>query len=711
MSSLFNIRLLHRLARQYGIQTAYYDVNHRRQQAPLESLTAVLQSLGAPITTPGDIHSAWRERHQALWQRLMEPVILAWDTEPPAIKINLKLTSSQARLNCNLKLESGEEHRWQYHGDDLPEVDSAKIEGTRYSVRQLHLPVGLPLGYHRLTVEILGRNQEALIISAPRRAYIPPAASGNHSWGVFIPLYSLGTAESWGAGTFSDLEKLATWVAGMGGGVLATLPILASFLDNIYEPSPYLPSSRRLWNEFYLDVYKVPELPGCPSAQTMLASAPFRKDIEALRRAPLVDYHRQMALKRRVLEELCRCFFSEPSPRLDDLHRFAETNPLVEDYARFRAACEKHRSPWRSWPQPLRDGVFRETDYDEASRRYHLYVQWLAHQQIEGVWQNARRKGIQLYLDLPVGVHPDSYDVWREQNSFILGASAGAPPDSVFTKGQNWEFHPLHPERIREQGYRYIIACLRHHLRYAGILRIDHVMGLHRLFCIPRGLEASQGVYLRYPSDDLYAILALESHRHQAIIVGEDLGTVPSYVRPAMKEHNFHRMYVLHYELATEPQKGLHPVPHSSVASLNTHDMPPFAAFWQGSDIEERRQLGLLNRAGAARERQTRQYTIKALSTFLRQKGLLKEAPADAFSALKACLSFLAGSRARIVLVNLEDLWLETKSQNVPSTGKEKYPIWRRKARYSLEEFCQMPQVLDTLHIINRLRQQGRYRK
>ena len=146
-------------------------------------------------------------------------------------------------------------------------------------------------------------------------------------------------------------------------------------------------------------------------------------------------------------------------------------------------------------------------------RRYHLYVQWLAHQQIESVSEKAREKGVQLYLDLPLGVHPDGYDVWRERGAFILDASAGAPPDAVFTRGQEWKFPPLHPERIREQGYRYVIAYLRHHLRQAGILRIDHVMGLHRLFCIPNGMEASQGVYLRYPAEELYAILALESHR------------------------------------------------------------------------------------------------------------------------------------------------------------------------------------------------------
>jgi len=414
-----------------------------------------------------------------------------------------------------------------------------------------------------------------------------------------------------------------------------------------------------------------------------------------------------MALKRKVLQELSSYFFTQESYRLEALWHFTKANPVVEDYAQFRATCEKQGTSWQSWPQLLRDGVLRETDYNEENRQYHIYVQWLAHQQIEGVSQKAREKDLKLYLDLPLGVHPDGYDVWHERGSFILDASAGAPPDAVFTKGQNWIFPPLHPERIREQGYRYTIAYLRHHLRHAGILRVDHVMGLHRLFCIPNGMEANQGVYLRYRAEELYAILSLESHRSKAIIVGEDLGTVPSYVKPAMKKHGLHSMYVLHYELTTNPRKGLLPVSHNSVASLNTHDMPPFAAFWQGLDIKERRELGLLDKQGTQKEKEIRQDIIKALSAFLWRKGWLKEADVDALSALKACLSFLADSKAWIVLVNLEDLWLETQPQNVPSI-KGKYPNWRRKIRYGLEEFCQMPQVPDILHIIDRLRKQGR---
>jgi len=465
--------------------------------------------------------------------------------------------------------------------------------------------------------------------------------------------------------------------------------------------------SRLLWNEFYLDITKVPELRKCPSAQALTASLPLQKEIEAMRNSPLVNYHRQMALKRQVLEELCRCCFTDASDRLESLVRFAKAHPVVENYACFRATCEKQRIPWQSWPQLLREGMLKEGDYDEGTKRYHLYVQWLTHQQIQALSQTASKKGLRLYLDLPLGVHPNGYDVWRERTLFTLGISTGAPPDAVFTKGQNWEFPPLHPDKIREQGYRYPIAYLRHHLRYAGILRIDHVMGLRRLYWIPKGLDASQGMYVRYRAEELYSILALESHRYSSIIVGEDLGTVPPEVRPAMIRHNIHRMYVVHYELALNPQAPPRHPPHNCVASLNTHDMPPFAAFWQDLDIKERVELGLLDKAGAQMEHKTRRAMREAMVSFLQDKGCINKPSVDTQTILRGCLAFLSASTAQVVLVNLEDLWLETQPQNVPGTQGQR-TNWQRKARYSLEAFCQMPPVLDTLKELNYLRKRGR---
>lgn len=700
---------LRELARLYGVQTAYYDAAHRRRQASPEALLSVLRALGAPLETFRDAPGAARERRQALWQRLLEPVVVAWGGGPAGVELRLPQEQADRSLVCQLTLEGGETRRWVCDLSRLNPLRTAEVEGRRYVAKRLVLPDGLPWGYHRLALEGLGTSAEAMVISAPIEAYAPSGREREKLWGLFAPLYALHSQGSWGAGDLSDLEALMAWVAELGGAAVATLPLLASYLDEPFDPSPYAPASRLFWNEFYLDVARVPEMGRCPSAQALLGSAEMRGEREALRSIPLVDYRRQMALKRRVLQELATCLFSGASERRAALEGFVAAHPQVEDYARFRATVERRRAGWWLWPQPLRDGLIREGEYDEEARRYHLYVQWLAEEQLRALWQRGQALGVRMYLDLPLGAHADSYDVWRERPLFALDIAAGAPPGTFFTRGQDWGFPPLQPEAIRQQGYRYYIACLRHLLRYAGFLRVDHVMSLHRLFWIPKGLEPSDGAYVSYHAQEFYAILSLESHRHQAWIVGEDLGIVPPSVRPTMARHGIQRMSVTQNELTAAPGRALREVSSRSVASLNTHDMPPFAAFWRDLDLEDRRQLGLLDAEGAEAEKRDRLALREALAAFLRSRGWLQKASVDAQSFLRACLAHLAASPAPLLVVNLEDLWLEVQPQNVPGTQGER-PNWRRKARYTFEAFSQMHGLLDLLREIDRLRRGAKAR-
>ena len=678
--------MLAQLARLYDVQTAYTDEEHRRVAASREALLAVLKSLGAPLGSLAEVPSALRERRQALWKRPLEPVAVTWEGQPASVQVRLPFSGAHARLTGHLRLETGEGQDLHWVGDDLPVLDAAEVEGVSYVVKGLPLPC-LPMGYHRLVLEAPGVRGEALVIAAPLRAYSLPEGPA-----------------CWGAGDFSNLRDLMGWVGRLGGRAVATLPLLAAFLDEPFEPSPYAPASRLLWNEFYLDVTRLPELRWCPEAQALLASPSFHAQLEALRSAPLVDYRRLMALKRQVLAPLARTFFAEVTQtpeRSAPFRRFLAQNPHVEEYARFRATGERRGSPWRSWPAPLRDGVLKEGDYEEEARRYHLYVQWQAHQQVQALCQKDGQ-GPGLYLDLPLGVHPDGYDTWRYQGLFVPGVTAGAPPDAFFSQGQEWGFPPLHPERLRGEGYGYFIACVRHHLGHAAALRIDHVMGLHRLFWVPQGMEARHGVYVRYPAEEFYAILTLESQRNRASLVGEDLGTVPPQVRPAMARHGLHRMYVLQYETTPTARRAMRAVPAGAVASLNTHDMPPFAAFWGGQDIRLRRRLGLLDGARSRRDQARRRLLKQALVGSLERQGWL-QGRATPQAVLQGCLGYLSASPASLVLVNLEDLWLEAQPQNLPGT-RDQHPNWCRKARYPYEVFSRMPQVLALLDRITRLR-------
>ncbi len=692
---------LQNLARAYGIETEYRDNTGHRQEASGESLLAVLKAFGAPVETGDDVPDARRQWRQSYWRRYLEPVIVAWDGACPPVDLRLPSDQVQGILQCRITLESGEVRRWGVDLARLPAAEEAVVEGARYSARALAVEEQLPAGYHRLSVELTGGAAEAMIVSAPVKAFPPSAGTQDRGWGAFLPLYALESGRSWGAGDFTDLEAFMEWVAGLGGRIVGTLPFLASFLDQPCDPSPYTPASRLFWNEFYLDVTRVPEMARCPEARAIAGSEGFRSEVEAHGRRRLVDYRRLMGLKRLVLEKLARTLTADSGERFRAFQTFLKGDARVTDYARFRAAVESRGETWPDWPEPQRAGVLVAGDGDGEKEHYHAYVQWLADGQLRDVSEGSRARGVSLYLDLPLGVHRDGYDTWREQALFVPRVSSGAPPDALFHKGQNWGFPPLHPQKMREQGYRYPIAYLRHHMKYADMLRVDHVMGLHHLYWVPNGMPATQGVYVRYPAEETYAILSLESHRHRCAVVGENLGTVPQYVNEAMARHGVSGLYVVQYEVPSDADAGLGDPPPASVASLNTHDMPPFSAFWQGMEIGRWQALGLVSEA-EARERMEERFIAKRnLVRFLERAGHLTGDREDIGRIFQACLSFLNASQARVLLANMEDLWLETEQQNVPGVV-DGHPNWQRKARYDLDTFSKMPEVLELLRSIRR---------
>ena len=686
------------LAHLHGVQTSYNDAMGNYVEAGPESLLAVLRALQAPVEGMADVPEALRERREELDRRAVEPVTVAWDGHAPSIE--LYPANGGGSLAYHLDLESGERRAQMVDLQSLPEV--APREGSSRPGRRLTLAEPLPPGYHRLTVEIGGRASESLILSAPTRCHGgPPGGETRPLWGAFLPLYALRTSRSWGAGDFSDLETLAEWTSGLGGGVVATLPLLATFLDEPFEPSPYAPASRLFWNELYVDPRRLPEMEDCLPARRLIESPDFLREVEALRAMPRVDYARLMALKRRVLEELAQRFFSHPGDRQGEFERFVAAKPGLNDYAAFRAVGDRRGESWQSWPERLREGTLAPADYDDEDRRYYLWTQWAADQQLRSMAGEARKRGPGLYLDLPVGVHGSAYDVWRHRDLFAEGVSAGAPPDSFFTKGQEWGFPPLQPERLRERGYDYLIDCLRHHLEHAGILRLDHVMQLHRLFWVPRGMGAAAGVYVRYPAEELYAVLSVESHRYRAIVVGENLGTVPPEVYEAMDRHEVLGMYVVQYELQPGSQ-GLRPPPAQCVASLNTHDMPTFEGFLQSKDVDDLQGLGFFTPEQARQEKERRGSIRHGMEEELPPEERGRGAATDA-ALLRRRLEHLATSPARMVLVSLEDLWQETEPQNVPGTHDER-PNWRRKARFSFEEFSTRADVVEPLRRVDELR-------
>jgi 4-alpha-glucanotransferase len=704
-------RRLGELARLYGIQTCYLDAGKARRRASAEALMATLRILGAPVESTSDIDGAIRGRRLEAWLRPLEPVAVAWNGRADApIRLRLPRRSARSGLRCVLRTEDGGEsdvtRAWLGENGRRRVFGEAVVDGRPF-VELAMRPPPLPLGYHQLRVESEGKVGTSVIISAPRRT--PPL--DHRAWGVFVPLYALHTRRSWGVGDLTDLQELAGWVADLGGSMVSTLPILAAFLgESPFEPSPYAPVSRLFWNELHLDVTRIPELERSPGARTRLESRAAREQLDRQASEPFVDHRLVMAAKRTVLEELAQTFFDDPGHRHARFRAFLRTAPKAERYAAFRAACERRLTPWRQWPPSERDGRLRPRPGDLPSRRYHLYVQWQMAEQMAEVSSRGGMNRARLLFDLPLGAHPDGFDVWDHQDGFAAGASVGAPPDSIFSAGQNWAFPPPHPEAIRRQGYRYQIDSLRHVLPHSRMLRIDHVMGLHRLYWIPTGIDAGEGVYVRYRPEEWYAILALEANRTGTVIVGEDLGTVTAAVPRAMARHGLLGTRVVELEVRPEATPALSDPSRAAVAQVNTHDLPPFAGFWHGDDIAFRRAFGLLDRPAAAAERALRRALRTAMVAFLRRRRVLAGGADGARTRMpgpgpvvRALLDHLAAGPARMVLVNLEDLWLERRPQNVPGTT-DQYPNWRRRYRHTFEDFSRMPSVMGTLARVNRIR-------
>jgi 4-alpha-glucanotransferase len=419
-----------------------------------------------------------------------------------------------------------------------------------------------------------------------------------------------------------------------------------------------MPVSRLAYNELFVDPRTLPEFAAAPDAMALVGSSGFDDAMRRVHDAPTVDYDVVASLKRAVLEPMARVAWSGELPeRRRALDEFSCAHPELEAYARFRAG--RDAGDHRDEPEPALVG-------------YHLYCQWAAFEQLSAV-----RQAIGMYADLPIGSHPDGFDpIWSPQ-SFVQGVHGGAPPDKFFAGGQDWGFSPLHPHRMREDGYTFFAAALARAFRHADCLRIDHVMGLQRLYMIPEGC-GGQGAYVSYRPEELHALVALEASRTASTVVGEDLGTVPGGVRRRMARDRMLRTWVFQFESTAE-----HPLPEpppNALAALGTHDLPRFGTYLWGEDVADRVSADELSETEGGGERSARAHWRARLFERLGSSDR-PETPDATATALEGCLGHLARSEAPLVLVDLEELWDERRPQNRPGTGPERGNWTARTAR------------------------------
>jgi len=706
---------LHRLAKALRIFTRYDSSRHGVVEASDEALMAVINSMGYPVASASEAGSVLEHLEADRAGQRLEPITVAWIGSKPHAHLRLTDDAGSGRVSWMIRTEDGRTIEGRADIADLRTAERRTLTGTRARFALIPLPGStsrtpsenqLGMGYHTLTITHAGETFESLVLCAPKVSYQVPADQGmagerdGRSLGLFCPTYSIRSSRNHGIGDLTDLRDLASWGADRGADLISTLPLLCAFLKGeVFNPGPYAPVSRLFWNELLLDLERAPGFDDCQTATKILADADYRKQSASLRRAKLIDYRAVSAHKRRVLEPLAESFFASGGDRSPEYKAFLEDTPEVRTYARFRAVGEKLDAPWQDWPTRLRNGAIRKGDFRPEDEQYHLYAQFAMHQQLGAFSAEMAERGAKLYLDLPVGTHASGYDIWKNRHVFMTGATVGAPPDSAFENGQNWGFPPMHPEEARREGYAYFIASLRNHLKHAHFLRLDHVMCFYRLFMIPDGMSGPDGVYVGYEHEELFAILCIESHRAQCRLIGENLGTVPPAIETAMEKHRVGMLYIGQFSVQTKGKKkltaSLAPIEANRAASLNTHDLPPFAMDLMGGDVT--RYLGKAGSTPKTLDSEPANWTDRAhaLADLLVKRGYCAAKPSA--SQLAAAFNrYIAESDAELALVNIEDFWAETRPQNIPGTSNE-YPNWRCKLAMTMRDIKKDEQIGATI--------------
>ncbi len=700
--------VIEQLARLRGIGDAYHDYRGELRHFSLETKTDILRAMGCPVEDPIALAAVVRTLESERGRALL-PAIAAAHGPRAGIDLNIAARDFGARLNWTVNLESGERRTGAVSTADCPEIWRGEIEGSWITRRRLEIPVDLPPGRHEIGVKIGGAApRRCPLIVSPEKCYEPQAiAQGRRLWGVAVQLYTLRSLENWGIGDFHDLQTLIRWLAPRGAGFIGLNPLHALSPAEPERASPYSASNRHFLNVLYIAVPQVPELEDCAAAQARLREASFTARLQTLRAASHVDYAGVAQIKLETLRllfgEFCDRHLARGTERAASFRGFvAAGGQLLQLHARFDA-LDRHlrdalgtQSGWLSWPPEFHDphssACVRFAAEYAREVDFYLYLQWLAHEQLTAAQGLARelRMPIGLYGDYAVGTHPSGSETWSDQTGYRLGAEIGAPPDPLAHRGQGWGLPPPDPVVMESRQLDGFVHLLRNNMRYYGALRLDHVMSLFRLWWVPAGRSPADGAYVHYPFDLLLGALLLESARSACVVVGEDLGVVPDEVRRAMSRFGLYHYKVLLFEKDAGRYRRPEEFVSRALATVTTHDMPTLRSFWDGRDIDLRRDLRLYPTPEIEYEvRQGRERDRQALLAALKEEGLAPATPASAEEPFSPELAhaihvYLARTRAILASVQIEDLLGMVDPVNVPGTYRE-YPNWQRKITADIE--------------------------
>jgi 4-alpha-glucanotransferase len=690
---------LRRLAARLGIAESYLDQSGGEQRVTSDATRErLLAAMGIDASTEERALHALRRLRRKAQRQWIAPVRVVRQRSRALRRVHIRVPTlhvHEIRWTLTLQTEDGIVREWR-----------GAVHGGPARTIALELPVVPPLGYHDLTVELEAEGERhsatQRLIVVPSRCTPPEARlQGRRAFGITANLYTVRSARNWGAGDLADLSTISEWTAQAGGAFVGVNPLHA--LRNAgYDVSPYSPITRLFRNPLYIAVENIPELRDDAWARERIASPEVQAELAALRGADMLDYGRVMALRASILDSLYRTFVAHERDGATARGRayaqfVAREDPQLTQFATFMAISEREGPDARQWPEPLRDanGAAVTALRIELADRvdFHRWLQFEMDRQMGCVASDATRAGLTLgvYQDLAVGSAPSGSDVWANPGLFVPGATVGAPPDMYSDEGQNWGLPAINPHVLRETGYDYWVRLLRAGFRHSGALRLDHALGLFRMFWVPIGAAARDGTFVKSFVNDLFGILALESVRHGALVVGEDLGTVPPEVPKVLQKWGVLGSKVLVFErdLHRGRFRPAPEYPRLALATVNTHDLPPLVGWLEQRDIILRSEVGDL--ADPAQQRAMRDGRTSdrwALIEMLIEAGLLPDSARENVRSeplISALHAFLRQTPSALVGLALDDLAREAEPVNIPGIWQDKYPSWSRRMRETLE--------------------------
>lgn len=702
---------LRRLGTALGILPGYLDQSGGEMRlTPEDTYVRLLGAMGVDASTEARARRAYRMLRRARRRQWIAPVRVVRQRSRILARVRVRVPVGDSdgwEWTLELHTEEGAVSRW--HG---------RLAGGPSRREELQLPVVPPPGYHDLTVHFRsgGSTHSATqrLIVVPSQCTLPETRlRQSRAFGITANLYTVRSQANWGAGDFGDLSMLATWLGGQGGAFVGVNPL--HVLRNAgYDVSPYSPISRLFRNPLYLRVEDIPELAYDEPARAAIAAPTFRAEVATLRESDMLDYERVMAVRAPLFESLYQTFARREqatrSARALEYESYVRReDPQLTRHATFMAIAEREGPDARRWPAALHDaeGAAVAALRVELAERidYHRWIQFEVDRQLGCAAATALRAGLTvgLYQDLAVGSAASGSDVWSDPSLFLQGATVGAPPDMYSDEGQNWGLPAINPHVLRETGYDYWVRLLRAGFRHTGALRIDHALGLFRMFWVPLGESAREGAYMRSYSEELFGILALESVRHNALVVGEDLGTVPPEVPKVLARWGVlgSKVMVFERDVHSGRFRAADDYPRLSLATVNTHDLPPLVGWAEERDIMLRSEVGDLSDPGvAAAMRASRASDRGALIQSLIDAGVLPSSAHENVTSaalIEAVHRFIRRTPAALVGLSLDDIAHEASPVNLPGVWQDRYASWSRRMRDPLEILLASPRAVSSL--------------